>query len=107
MKHLKRLAIVGAVGLIATTSTSAMFPVIDPAAILQLVKNLVQLRQTYHVEVSTFQQAKYNMTHFSSSAKQAWQGFQAQIMQSNAPNQFGENANYSQAINMGQNATAA
>lgn len=107
MNEFKRLAIIGLVGLAATTSSFAMFPVIDPAAIAQLVKSLIQLRQSYQVAVNTFQQAKFNMTHFGSAAKQTWQGWQAQILQSRVPNQFGENANYDQAINTGRNTTAA
>lgn len=107
MKRMKRIAIFGAAALLTAGSGLAMFPVIDVAAIAQFAKNLIQLRQDYKVAVNTFNQAKFNMTHFNSMLKNAWQGYQTAILQSNTPNTYGENAGYTQAVNTGGNAAAA
>ena len=103
----RRVLMVGGVAALTATSSFALFPVIDPGAILQLAKSLIQMKQQYTVAMNTFTQAKYNMTHFTSNLKQRWSSIQSQIMQSNSQNRFGENANFGQAINMGQNTGAA
>lgn len=107
MKRMKRTAVLGGVVLFTATSSFAFWPVIDVTAIAQFAKNLMQLKQNYTVLTNTFNQAKFNMTHFSSVLKNAWQGYQTTILQSNTPNTYGENAGYTQAVNTGQNPAGA
>ncbi len=107
MKRMKRIVVAGGVVLLVSVPSFAMIPVVDLGAIAQLVRSLVQLQQSYQVAVNTFNQAKFNMTHFGSTLKGTWQGLQTTILQSNTPNAYGENAEYNQAVNTGQNSTAA
>ena len=105
------LVLVALLGFLLPKPAAALFGfgdiVFDPSAYATLLQQFAQMQQSYQVAANTYEQAKFNLTHFDSTVKAAWQGLQMTILQSNTPDAYGENAGYTQAVNTGQGTTDA